>query len=169
MRNIIGQAIPNFSGLTKSASSVIGNALSGQLPGDVQDLIKRNAATQAVMSGMPGSSNLSGSLMGNRTLRDLGLTSLQRQDQGFKDLLSMVQGFSGTVAPTFGQAQEQENARAQYAAAPIPSAARAAQESIYNKYAQPNKFPGYYERITSGTGGYAIDPLTGLPRPIRPF
>ena len=132
---ILNQAIPNFSGLTEGASSIIGDAMSGQVPADVQRMIRDKAATQAVASGMPGAGV--GTLHGNLELRDLGLTSLGRQDQGFQDLLSMLQGFSGTVAPTVGQAQEQANASATYAAAPNPAAAAAEQERLFDKYSNP--------------------------------
>lgn len=147
LTGILNQAIPNFSGLTGQASGIIGSAMSGQLPQDVQDVIQNAAATQAVMGGMPGSSRISGSLYGNRTLRDLGLTSLQRQDKGVTDLISLLQGVSGTAAPTFGQAQEQENARAKYEAAPEPAAAATEQQRLYDKYANPAALPN------SGGGG----------------
>lgn len=137
LQSIISQAIPGFSGLTKSATGVIGSALSGELPGDVQSVIRNQAATQAAMSGMPGSNTRSGSLYGNRTLKDLGITSLQRQDQGVKDLLGLLQGYSGTVFPTFGQNQEQANAISQYSAAPNPAAAAAEEERLFNKYSNP--------------------------------
>lgn len=143
LTNILNQAIPGYSGLTQSASSIIGDSMEGKLPPDVQNVIRDASATQAVASGMPGSSNMSGTLSGNRTLRDLGITSLQRQDSGVKDFLSFLQGVSGTAAPTFGQLQEQENAIDQYASAPNPAAAAGEQERLFNKYSNP----------AGGTGG----------------
>lgn len=135
--NILNSAIPGYSGLTQSASGIIGDAMAGRLPTDVQNVINQGAATQAVASGMPGSNRRAGSLFGNRTLRDLGITSLQRQDAGVRDLLGFLQGVSGTAAPTFGQLQEQDNAIAQYAAAPDPEAAAREQERLYRKYSNP--------------------------------
>lgn len=149
-QSIINQAIPGFNGLTKSASSIIGSALSGEVPQDVQDQIQNAHAEQAVMNGMPGSSRFQGTLAGNGTLRDLGLTSLQRQDTGVKDLLGMLQGYSGTVAPTVAQNAEQGNARAQYAAAPIPVQAQNEQERIYTKYANPSGSVPWWARGKSG-------------------
>lgn len=137
LTNILGQAIPNFSGMSQQASGIIGSALSGQLPPDVQNLIQDRAATMAVSGGMPGSSNTQGTLFGNRGLRDLGLTSLQRQDSGVKDLIGFLGGVSGAAAPTFAQAQDQENAIAKYASAPDPSAAAAEQARLYDKYSNP--------------------------------
>lgn len=174
---ILNQAIPGYTGLTQSASSIIGDSLSGKLPGDVQNLIRDQAATQAVAGGMPGSSQTSGTLYGNRTLRDLGLTSLQRQDAGVKDLIGMLQGVSGTAAPNFGQVQDQENARAEFAAAPDPAAAAGEQERLFNKYSTPARGTGgsdnpwYYsgvdQRLVNSGASYSIDPLTGKPRPLR--
>lgn len=137
IQNILGTAIPGFQNLTQSASSIIGDSMNGLVPTDVQNVINDQAATQAVRSGMPGSNRQSGTLMGNRTLRDFGMTSMGRQDQGVKDFISLLQGVSGTAAPTFSQSQEQENARAQYASAPDPSSAAAEQERLYNKYSNP--------------------------------
>src|SRR6185295_1493295 len=64
LTNILNTAIPGYSGLTQSASSIINDAMGGKLPGDVQNVIKNNAATQAAMSGMPGSNAVSGTLAG---------------------------------------------------------------------------------------------------------
>lgn len=133
LSSILNQAIPGFNGLTQSASGIIGSALKGEVPTDVRNVIADQAAARAVAGGMPGTST--GTLFGNAGIRDLGLTSLQRQDTGVKDLLGMLGAYSGTVAPTFGQAAEQENARQQYAAAPVPLAAAQEQQKLYNKYA----------------------------------
>lgn len=148
---ILNQAIPGFSGLTKTATGIIGDAMSGVVPGDVSRVINDAAASRAAASGMPGSNAIPGTLVGNRSLRDLGLTSLQRQDQGVRDLLGFVQGFSGTVAPNVGQVQEQENQRAAFAAAPIPEEAAREQERLYGKYFQ------------AGLGGGSREPFQGLP------
>jgi len=50
--------------------------LRGGLPSDVVDFVRRNAAESATAGGFGGSA-----AAGNLTLRDLGLTSLQRTDQ----------------------------------------------------------------------------------------
>jgi hypothetical protein len=52
---------------------------------------------------MPGGSAAGGSLFANADLRNIGLASGQRQQQGFQDLLSMLGQYSGTVVPTTGQ------------------------------------------------------------------
>lgn len=166
--NILNSAIPNFSGLTSTASSIISDALSGRVPADVQNLVRDKAAEQAVAAGMPGAS--AGTLFGNRELRDFGLTSIGQQQRGFQDLLSLLQGVSGTVAPTFGQAQEQENTRAIFAAAPDPAAAFAEQERLFDKYSTPaggtvgstSRPPVYVTWYSQGIRGKRLyDPETG--------
>ena len=153
---ILNNAIPGFSGLTKSASSIVGSALNGQIPQDVQQQIQDAAAKQAVEGGMPGSNMQSGSLFGNSYLKNLGLTSLGQQQTGMQDLLSLLQGYSGTVAPTFGQGQEQSNAQAQYAAAPQPAAANQAAQAMYDKYSTPPGTPWWQRPVPSGTTQYQI-------------
>ncbi len=168
---ILNQAIPGYSGLTQSASGIIGSALKGQVPTDVQNLINTQSANQAVLSGMPGTSTTRGTLAGNRTLRDLGLTSLQRQDEGVKGLLGMLQGVSGTAAPTYGQLQDQENTRAQYAAAPDPAAAIGQMARYANSGGESDGLPWYLtsnERGLVNSGqAYSVDPLTGNPTKRR--
>ncbi len=170
MQGILGQAIPGYSGLTQGASGIIGSAISGQVPTDVQNLLKQQSAQQSVMSGMPGTSNISGTLGGNRTLRDLGLTSLERQDTGVKGLLGLLQGVSGTAAPTFGQSQDQENTRAQYGAAPDPMAQAQEQERLFNKYsgnAAPFGQSASETRLKNSGSWYSIDPMTGAITPRK--
>lgn len=149
-QNIINNAIPGFNGLTKSATGIIGSALSGEVPGDVQRQIQDNAAVSAVNGGMPGSNAIPGSLFHNLQLKDLGLTSLDQNQTGIKDLLSLLGTYSGTVAPTVGQQQEQGNARAQYAAAPQPYAANQEAQSIYDRYMNPNG--GFRNNTNTGFG-----------------
>lgn len=99
-------ALPGFSGLSTKLQQRIDDMLSGRLSGGTQRTIQDAAATQAVAGGMPGTSRTSGSLYGNRTLRDLGLTAEKEQQQGIGDLLSTLQAYSGTVVPTTGQEQQ---------------------------------------------------------------
>jgi hypothetical protein len=53
----------------------LASALHGQLPPDVINLIQQRGAEAGVASGLPGAG-----ISQNRTLRDLGLTSLNRMD-----------------------------------------------------------------------------------------
>lgn len=117
--DIINSVIPGFSDLTSQAGGIIRNLMNGQLSQETQHNIRNSAATQAAASGMPGNVG-SGSLYGNRTLRDIGRTTEQQQQQGLSDLLSLLTGVSGTAALTPAQVQDQGNAIAKYQAAPIP-------------------------------------------------
>lgn len=61
---------PTLAGQTQTS---LDSSLRGELPQDVQNLIRQNAAQWGVATGMPGSQ-----LAGYRGLRDLGLTSLNQ-------------------------------------------------------------------------------------------
>lgn len=103
LSNNISQAIPGFGGNTASASNLIKELLSGQLTTGERREIFRSGAERGLMSGMPGSTAQGGSLFANADLRNIGLASGARQQQGFDDLLSMLGVYSGTVFPTTGQ------------------------------------------------------------------
>jgi hypothetical protein len=103
LSNNISQAIPGFGGNTASASNLIKELLSGKLTSGERREIFRSGAERGTMSGMPGSTGVGGSLFANADLRNIGLASGQRQQQGFDDLLSMLGVYSGTVFPTAGQ------------------------------------------------------------------
>lgn len=87
--------IPGFNGLTSAASGNIGAQLSG-LPSTGR--AKTKAAYFGATSGMPNSgvSNALGYSL-------YGQEAEQQQQQGFENLIAMLTGYSGTVAPTTGQ------------------------------------------------------------------
>lgn len=64
------------SGTRDQIQANIKAGLGGELPKDVIEFVRRNAAEQAQAGGFGGSQ-----AAGNLSLRDLGLTSLQRTDQ----------------------------------------------------------------------------------------
>jgi len=79
--------------LLKQTAASLGGALRGELPEDVQNLLRQQAAEYGVASGMPGSQ-----FQSYAGLRNLGLTSLDR-----------IQGAERLLAPNFispGQAQQ---------------------------------------------------------------
>jgi len=162
---ILNNAIPGFSNLTNSATGIIGSALSGQVPQDVQQQIQDASAAQAVMGGQPGTNMTSGTNFGNSYLKNLGLTSLGQNQTGMNDLLSLVQGYSGTVNPTMAQNQEQTNAQAQYAAAPQPAAAFNEQQALYQKYSAPPPTPKPNQYGVEN--GAIFTPQTGLDLYLR--
>lgn len=131
------RAIPGYDQLVQQASQNIGAALKGELPADVQQQIQRSTAGRALTGGFGASSGFGRAL----TARDLGLTSLQLQNQGLAQAqnfiqqqraFGMVQPFSVssmfiTPAQRIGAIQQQQSAMygrdltaAQVAAAPSP-------------------------------------------------
>ena len=142
------RAIPGYDQLVQQASQNIGAALKGELPADVQQQIQRSTAGRALAGGFGGGTGFGRAL----TARDLGLTSLQLQNQGLAQAqnfiqqqraFGMVQPFSVssmfiTPAQRIGAIQEQQArmygrdlTAAQVAAAPSPMQ-QAAQTAFTN-------------------------------------
>jgi hypothetical protein len=123
--NNYGMAIPNYSGLTSTASTDVGNNLHGHLSDDVIAQLTQQAAERGITTGSPGSPNANAAY-----LRALGLTSLNLENTGLQQLATMTQ--TAPVAPlvnpasflvTPEQQQEAQMASNTYAAAPDPGAA----------------------------------------------
>lgn len=91
----VNQAIPGFSGLTQSATSIIRNLMSGQ---PATSTARRANAYFGASSGMPGSD-----FVRNHGFDVYNQQGEQNQQRGFQDLLSLLSGYSGTVMPTTGQ------------------------------------------------------------------
>jgi hypothetical protein len=96
-------AIPGFGGLNNQASDLIKSLMSGQLTTGTKNAIYDAGAERATLGGMPGSTGMGGSLFANGDLRNIGRAADDQQQRGFQDLLSLLQGYSGTVAPSAGQ------------------------------------------------------------------
>lgn len=105
---MLNSAIPGFSGLTKQASDIIRQLMSGTLTTGERNAIYNAGAERATASGMPGSTGQGGSIFANNDLRNIGLASGQRQQQGFQDFLAQLSGFSGAVVPTVGQQMQSD-------------------------------------------------------------
>jgi hypothetical protein len=103
MTGALNNAIPGFSGTTATTSKLIKELLAGKLTSGERGAIYDAGAERATLGGMPGASAKGGSLFANADLKNIGLASGQRQQQGIQDFLSMLQGYSGTVVPTVGQ------------------------------------------------------------------
>lgn len=91
----IETAIPGFAGLTNSATGIIRQLMSG-LPSAAPT--QRANAYFGANSGMPGSD-----FVRNRGFDLYGEKAEQYKQRGFQDLLALLQGYSGTVAPTTGE------------------------------------------------------------------
>ena len=95
----ISGAIPGLSGLTNRATSNIGDLLSG-LPS--ASWARTQNAYNGVASGQPATGG-AGTFQQNRGADLYHTQANQNQQTGLQDLLSMIQGYSGTVAPNAGE------------------------------------------------------------------
>lgn len=100
---INNSVIPGFQNHTADASNLIKSLMSGQLTPGSRKAIYDAGAERGVAGGMPATTGIAGSLFANADLRDIGRSSEDQQQKGFQDLLAMITGYSGTVAPTVGQ------------------------------------------------------------------
>jgi hypothetical protein len=101
-------SIPGFGGLNNQASDLIKSLMSGKLTTGTKNAIYDAGAERATLGGMPGSTGMGGSLLANADLRNIGRAADDQQQRGFQDLLSMLTGYSGTVAPSAGQEQQSD-------------------------------------------------------------
>jgi parvulin-like peptidyl-prolyl isomerase len=100
MANPLASAIPSFPQLNTAATNNISAMLSG-LPST--STARRANAFFGQQSGMPGSD-----FVRNRGFDLYNTQADQYQQQGFDNFLKMLAGYSGTVAPTFGQQIDQD-------------------------------------------------------------
>ena len=131
------RAIPGYDQLIAQAGQNIGASLRGEVSQDVQSQLQRSAAGRALGGGFGGGSGMGRAL----SARDLGLTSMQIQNQGLNQAQNfiqqqrttgMAQPFSVssmfiTPAQRIGAIQQQQQLQygrdltaAQVAAAPSP-------------------------------------------------
>jgi hypothetical protein len=89
LQTMLGQALPGYQGMVSQATGNTQSLLAGQVPSDVQQAIQRSSAFSTLQSGAFAGSAPTGAV----TARDLGLTSLQLQGQGF----NQMQGLIGTA------------------------------------------------------------------------
>lgn len=159
--------LPQFAPLAEKLKSNYSSALSGELPQDVKDQISNYAAERGVASGMPGSQ-----WAGYQGLRQLGLTSLSRQDQAAKELTPYLfrdiglptrpppgpsHNFTGTITPPLArQGGSQQPPAGQR---PMVPAGGTTVGDILSKYGmsplgQNNLTPNTYNPFaaTNGTG-----------------
>jgi len=98
--------IPGFNNLTSSASTNIGQQLTG-MPSTGP--ARQKAAYFGATSGMPNSG------VSSALGYDLyGQDAERQKQQGFDNLIQMLTGYSGTVAPTTGQAIQSDQFDAEF-------------------------------------------------------
>ena len=81
------RAIPGYDQLVAQAGKNISASLKGEIPTDVQAQIQRSTAGRALAGGFGGGTGMGRAL----TARDLGLTSLQLQNQGLAQAQNFIQ------------------------------------------------------------------------------
>jgi hypothetical protein len=81
------RAIPGYDQLVSQAGKNISASLRGEIPTDVQQQIQRSTAGRALAGGFGGGTGFGRAL----TARDLGLTSLQLQNQGLAQAQNFIQ------------------------------------------------------------------------------
>lgn len=128
------QQIPGLTGLNQNASSVINSQLMGQLSPDTVNAIRNATASQSSANGMPGTSQIPGTIGGNLTAQDIGQTSQQLQNQGIANYNSYVPTVSQTqtLNPETQVGVEEQNAV--NAAAPNPTSAATYAQQLFQSY-----------------------------------
>jgi hypothetical protein len=87
------KAIPGYDQIISKASQNIQSQLGGEINPDVSSQVQRSSAAKALAGGYGASSGLGRSL----TARDLGLTSMGIQQQGFGNALNYIQNQRSTA------------------------------------------------------------------------
>lgn len=127
---------PNLPQTNQALSANILSQLSGQLSPGTLKMMQDAEAAQAIKSGMPGTNVQRGTLMGNRSVRDLGLTAEQQVQQGIANYNRTIPTVSGTQ--TVSPALESELAmwNAINRSAPDPAASGNYAQQLFNQYLQ---------------------------------
>lgn len=146
----LNPALGNTTQLTNNILSEIQGDINPQALKNMQDA----AARFGVSSGMPGSNAIPGTLANNANLRNIGLDTLQVQQQGLKDYNSLLGSLAGLQTPQ-SLAAEIAAHNAQLRAAPDPTSA--ANQQLANYWAALNAMRG----PGGGTGRGAFTPGGG--------
>lgn len=128
------------------AQGNITSALHGELPQDVVDQLRQRAAEFGVSSGLAGSD-----FSGYQGLKNLGLTSLDRQDAATKSLMPFFQTPGGQAQTD--QFNVNNISRANQFTADTGAAARAAADRAWTA--------GHRGNVMGGYGGSGAAPIMG--------
>lgn len=139
LNTAIGGGLP---GLNNQLSQNILGQLQGRLSPETLAQIQDFGATRGQASGMPGSG-----LGRNRTLRDLGLTTQQVQQQGISNYNQTIPTISRTQTVDPSQQIQLAQWNAINRAAPDPGQAAAYAKTLFDQYLAKMRGPG------GGTGG----------------
>lgn len=146
-------ALPGLPGLTKSSTDIISNLLNG-LPS--VDQARQSNAYFGAASGLDPTSDF----LRNRGYDLYGQKAEQRKQTGLQDLLALIGGYSGTVAPTPGQEIGQQESQADRAQRAAEAAAQNAlgnrqQDFTENSYwgISPKGVPSFWDILNGGGYG----------------
>lgn len=138
----LSKVYPNLSGTNAQLSSDVLSKLKGELSPATVNAIQDAAARFGITSGMPGSG-----LQWNKSLRDIGLTSEQVQQQGIQDYTNVVPTISRTQTLDPALQTEIGTQNALWASGPDPAAAGTYAQNLFDKYLASMRSPA------GGTGG----------------
>jgi hypothetical protein len=103
----LNKVLPGFGANSAKSSNLVKELLSGRLTSGERNAIADYGAERATLNGMPGSTGKAGTLFANDDLRNIGLASGARQQQGIQDFLALLAGVSGNVVSDVGQTQQE--------------------------------------------------------------
>ena len=136
-------------------SQLFGNLMSeaqGQIPIADQKFMQDQQAGKAIASGMPGSNAIPGTLGGNRSARDYGLTQMQLQAQAAQQYPGLVGSVSNTQTVSPALQATIAGTNASNAALANPTIAGNYAQQLFDQYMQNARGPG------GGTGNQT-DPI----------
>jgi hypothetical protein len=146
----LSSVYPNLSGVNAASSAALSSKLNGQLSPETANLIQQHAAEFGAANGMPGFQP--GSLFWNKSLRDIGSTSEQQQQQGLQDYAPLISAVSQTQTVNPSLQAEVNATNATNAAAPDPAAAGTYAQQMFDKYLAQLKGPAGGSGSSSGGG-----------------
>ena len=146
---------PNLYSTNSAISSDILAGLKGQISQSDLNYMQDQSAGKAAASGMPGTNVMSGTLMGNRSARDIGKMQYQVQQDAINNYNKTIPTVSNTqtLSPTLQT--EIAGTNAVNAASPNPASAQSYAQQLYDQHLQAARGPGGGTTATGGSGGPA--------------
>lgn len=95
LQKMLEKAIPGYSAIQQQSSDIIQAQLGGELTKDELNAMRRNWGLAGVLTGSGADSGF----VKNRTLRDLGLQTIQRQQQGLSNAQSWLKSSASYAMP----------------------------------------------------------------------
>lgn len=141
---------PDLFGTNSLISGNIRSGLQGNISQPDLNYMQDQAAGAAAASGMPGSNVRAGTLMGNRSARDIGKLQYQIQQDAIDNYNRTIPTISSTQTLSPQAQLEVAGTNATNAAAPNPAAAQSYAQQLYDRY----------KASASGGGGNRIGDIS---------